>query len=345
MGILNKKVRTGKFLPGNNCPSQNNQKQNFFWSLDLGVSFFCLLFPLTCAQKRDLSLMIYFIDVGHGDCILIQTPDDGIKNNLTNDGLNILIDGGEEVIGREILLPFLWRHKIDTIDCLIATHFHSDHIGGLISVLENFPVKMVLTNAPKKKGNLNERFLEMVAKENCLWRIAQAEETIFWGKEMEVFILNPKELDKEENNNSIVLKIDYQGKGLLLTGDIEGKRRKEDPKNCRFTERRLVDEGKEMLHSHILKVSHHGSETSSTNEFLSFVSPQIAIITAGRKRFGNIILPDSSVILRLQKYGVKIYRTDFGDTNYKTAPGDDHILIKVSPPDEITVRYLKSLIF
>ncbi|MEO0102348.1 MAG: MBL fold metallo-hydrolase [candidate division WOR-3 bacterium] len=332
-------------MPRNQCPGDNNRKRKFFWPLDLASYFFCLLLSFACSQRRDLALMIYFIDVGHGDCILIQTPDDGIKNNLTNEGLNILIDGGEEVMGREILLPFLWRHKIDTIDCLIATHFHSDHIGGLISVLENFPVKMVLTNAQKKEGELNRRFLETVAKENCLWRIARANDTIFWGKEMEVFILNPKELDKEENNNSIVLKIEYQGKGLLLTGDIEGKKKGEEPKNCKFTERRLIIEYKEILHSHVLKVSHHGSETSSTDEFLSLVSPKMAIITAGRKRFGNSILPDSSVILRLLKFGAKVYRTDFEDTSYKTAPGDDHILIKISPEGEITAHYLTRLIF
>ncbi len=308
--------------------------------------FLCLLLSLLfCSERKELSLKIYFLDVGHGDCIFLQTPDDGIRGNGEYEGLCILIDGGEERMGREILLPFLRQNRIDTIDCLIATHFHSDHIGGLIPVLESFPVRMILTNTKEKKGELNGRFLELAAQEGCSWRIVQAGETIFWGKEMEVFILNPEKLGKEENNNSIVLKIEYEGKKILLTGDIEGKERKEDSKNCRFVERSLVDKNKEILRSHILKVAHHGSETSSTEEFLAAVRSEVAVITAGRKKFGGHILPDSSVVLRLRKFGAQIYRTDFGDTDYQTAPGDDHILIKISS-GKIDVRYLhKFLIF
>jgi competence protein ComEC len=309
-------------------------------SLYLKLSLLLSLLLSSCAKRANLPLTIYFIDVGHGDCILIRTPDDGIKNNLKNEGLKILIDGGELAPGKKILLPFLRYLRIDTIDCLIATHFHSDHIGGLIPVLESLAVKTVLTNCQSQKGELNERFLQLVKQEKALWRIARAPDTLFWGKELSVFILNPETLERDENNNSIVLKIEYGGKGILLCGDIEGKERNEAPEKIRFKEKRLVEKYRNLLPSFFLKVAHHGSETSSTEPFLTAVSPKVAIITAGRKRFGNTILPDSSVVLRLEGFGAKIFRTDFADTSYRTAFGDDHIYLKILPNGEFTVGYL-----
>ncbi len=304
---------------------------------------------ISCPKKQELSLRVYFIDVGHGDCILIQTPDDGIKNNGIAEGINILIDGGEKNAGQEIVVPFLSRLGIDTIQILIATHFHSDHIGGLIPVLEHFPVKLVLTHTEKKEGerdaSLHKEFLKRVAEENCRQRQAVAGDTIFIGRELKAIILNPKILDEEENNNSIVLKIEYSSIGLLFTGDIEGKKRKEKASEIRYAERRLVDNYPGLLKSHLLKVAHHGSETSSTEEFLKIVSPKVAIITGGRKRFGGVVLPDSSVIFRLRRLGAKVYRTDFEDTDYKTAAGDDHIKVLVSPDSSLQVNYLRPPLF
>ncbi len=307
------------------------------------ISLFLLF--ISCQRTQEFSLKVYFIDVGHGDCILIQTPDDQIPNNGIYEGRNILIDGGDEVKGREIVLPFLLRLKIDTIDILLATHFHSDHIGGLIPVLEGFPARSILTYAKEKRGGLNTRFLESVSAENSLHRIVKAGDTICLGREIKAYILNPITIDEDENNNSIVLKIEYQGKGLLFSGDIEGKDRRSSAEEIKYAEKKMVDNYREVLRAFVLKVPHHGSETSSTLEFLKAVSPKIAVITAGRKKFGNTLLPDSSVVLRLRGIGAEIYRTDFGDTDYLTAAGDDHILVKISPDGKVTAKYLHLPVF
>ncbi len=297
-----------------------------------------LLFTSSCPpREEDLALKVYFLDVGHGDCILIQTPDDRLKGNEFAEGLVILIDGGEEKMGREIVLPFLKNLGIDTIHQLIATHFHSDHIGGLLPVLESYPVKRILTYTKEREGKLNQRFFEMALTEGCPWHSIRSGDTLFWGKEMSVSVLNPTRIDKEENKNSVVLKIEYQGKSLLLTGDIEEKRRKSKGEiECS----ELVNRYRHLLPATVLKVPHHGSETSSSEEFLLAVSPEIAVITAGRKKFGPVVLPETSVVLRLKRFATEIYRTDLNDTNPRSAPGDDHILIKIDSSGKISAQYL-----
>ncbi|MEO0087835.1 MAG: hypothetical protein ABIK90_07155, partial [candidate division WOR-3 bacterium] len=129
-----------------------------------------------------------------------------------------------------------------------------------------------------------------------------------------------------------------------FAGDIEGKKRKESSNICRYTERFLVERFNKELKAKVLKVPHHGSETSLTDTFLKLVSPEIAIITAGRKKFGNVILPDTTVILRLIRNNIKIFRTDKDDYSYKDAPGDDHILIEIKDNNFIC-RYYSYLIF
>lgn len=315
---------------------------------------FALLFITFCKEPvRDDSLRVVFIDVGHGDCILIQTPDDKNPANGIYQGLNILIDGGEREAGEKIVVPFLKSKRIDTIDVMIATHNHSDHLAGLIPVLEAFPVKMVLEPGYERRVKFYKDFISAVKNEpGCKYYkrlvpdlLEKEGDELDWGKELKVVVLNSEHKVNEQtiNNSSIVLKISYGETSVLLMADAEGKKRKEPPETVKYLEKDLIEEFGDGLKSDILKVGHHGSETSTTIPFLEKVKPGYAIILAGRKSFSGKILPDESVVERLEEREIKIFRTDFLDS--KPTPGDDHIEIIISKDKGIKrIRYLPLLI-
>lgn len=313
---------------------------------------FILLFFSCHPQSLDLPLKITFIDVGQGDCILIQTPND---HNDTNDiyrGLIILIDGGEKEMGETVVVPFLRRLNIDTIDLLIATHAHSDHMAGLIPVIQEFPVKMITQPGFSRETKFYQEFATVAKKEpNCQYYermipdlIQKEGDLLNWGKELEVTVLNSnaKVTEATINNSSVVLRIAYGKVSILLMGDAEGKNRNEPPTTIKFVEKSLLDKFGTELKSDILKVSHHGSETSTTIPFLNVVKPKFAIITAGNKKFGQPALPDLTVIQRLKQNGIKIFRTDYDDQNrpWLETLNDDHIQIILKQDSIVKIGYL-----
>lgn len=299
---------------------------------------FFLFFFLFCQKEEKLSFKLFFIDVGHGDAILIRIP-----NNTHY--LDILIDGGERKSGKNILIPFLKNQKVDTFHYLFITHNHSDHLGGILAVLENFYISNLITSQKEDTKKLYSEFLAKLKELDLKPKKIKIGESIILGKNSKIKILNCFKEGDDENNSSLVLKLIYDTFSFLFTGDIEGKKRKESSNICRYTERFLVERFNKELKAKVLKVPHHGSETSLTDTFLKLVSPEIAIITAGRKKFGNVILPDTTVILRLLKNDVKIFRTDKDDYSYKDAPGDDHILIEIKDNKFICQYYYPHLIF
>jgi beta-lactamase superfamily II metal-dependent hydrolase len=283
---------------------------------------------------------VTFIDVGHGDCILIQTPDDGIKGNGKYDGKVILIDGGETIEGRRIIIPYLKAHGIGkdrSIGFLIMTHAHSDHLGGLIPVIQAYQVNAILDPGYKAKTRMYKTFCKLAKNEpNCKFYkplrgtlIQKEGDNLDWGSELEVRVLNSEEEAKDINNTSIVIWFKYGELTFLLVGDAEGKERKDSPEVLKFVEKDLVEQYDNRLKSTFLKAGHHGSESSSTDAFIDTVSPAYVIICAGNKKFSGTLLPDQSVIKRYEKRGIKIYRTDRDDR--KKSPdktsGDDHIII------------------
>ncbi len=300
-------------------------------------NFLFIFLFLFCQKENHLSFKIFFIDVGHGDAILIKIPDNSHYKN-------ILIDGGEEKYAEDILIPFLKREKIDTLHYLFITHNHSDHLGGILKVLENFYILNLITSQKKGANKLSLRFLEKLNQLGLTPKKIQIGDSFLIGEKVKIKILNCYKKGDDENNSSLVLKLVYDTFSFLFTGDIEGKKREESSKICRYAEKFLVERFNKELKSKVLKVPHHGSETSLTDTFLKLVSPQIAIITAGRKKFGNVILPDTSVILRLLENNIKVFRTDKDDYSYKDAPGDDHILIEIKNNNFIC-KYYSPLIF
>lgn len=243
-------------------------------------------------------LNLYFIDVGQGDCTLIK-----LDTNKT-----ILVDGGEGSSdksdkGKNVLYPYLLDRKIDTIDYMIFSHFDSDHAGGLMYILENMKVKNVIIGIQNEDSYLYRKMIEIVKEKNInlividnpkMLKIDDIYLDFIWP------IKNKLISENKLNNNSLVFRLIYNNTKIMFTGDIEIP-----------AENVIVSEyknNKNRLKSDILKVAHHGSDTSTTKEFLELVNPKIALIGVGKNNSFNH--PSKDVISRLEDVQIKIYRTD-----------------------------------
>ena len=222
------------------------------------------------------TLKIYFIDVGQGDCTLIITPK----------GKKILIDGGEGK--NEILLPYLLDRGINKIDYIIISHFDSDHCNGLIEVMEKIKVGKVIVSKQPGESEEYRNILEIIKRKNIEAYVVKAQDRITIEKDLYINILNPagKLEFNDLNNNAMVAKLIYKNFSMLFTGDIEK------------AEENIAQKYKNNLKSTILKVAHHGSKTSTNEEFLKYVEPQIALIGVGENnKFGH---PNQQTIEKLK---------------------------------------------
>lgn len=236
-------------------------------------------------------LKIHFIDVGQGDSTLIITPR----------GKNILIDGGGSDsydVGKNILLPYLLDRKIIKLDYVIISHFDSDHVKAVLTILEELNVEKVIIGKQYESSENYKEFLEIIKHKNIFVKQVSKGDKINIEKHLSINILFPisDQLISENalNNNSIVAKLVYKNFSMLFTGDIE-----------EIAEEKLVEmyARTSTLKSTILKVAHHGSKTSTTEEFLELVSPQIALIGVGKNNlYGH---PNSGVIDRLRELRCK----------------------------------------
>lgn len=194
-----------------------------------------------------------------GDSTLVITPK----------GRKILLDGGEA--DQNILIPYLLARKIKTLDYVIVSHFDSDHSGEIKEVLESLKVKNLVISRQIEKTEECEKVLQIANKKKVKIIFVEAGQrlnieknisfTILWPNENDIIAENPL------NNNSIVAKLSYGKFQMLFTGDIE-----------QIAEEKIVEKYGENLKSTILKVAHHGSKTSSIENFINCVKPQIALI-------------------------------------------------------------------
>ncbi len=232
------------------------------------------------------TFVVYFFDVGQGDSSLV------IFGNTT-----ILIDAGEVDMGDRVVAD-LRRLNVTKIDLLVASHPHSDHIGGLQKVLDNFPVGQVLDSGMSHPSPLYEHFLQSVDKKHIPYRVAAQGQTIDLDPALRILVLSPpeKRLSDDLNTNSIVLRISYGTFDVLFTGDAGGE-----------AEDAMVRSGY-PLDAEVLKVGHHGSMYSTTKTFLDRVHPDIAIISLGSDNpYGH---PHRQTLETLTTEGTDIYRTD-----------------------------------
>lgn len=261
------------------------------------IIIFNLGYPIL--SSKEYGLEINFVDVGQGDCTLIRA-----------NGKNILVDAGGSKdeksfdVGKNTVFPYLLDRGIVSLDYVIVSHFDSDHCQGFNFILKNMKVKTaIICNIGQESEEYNH--FVILAKENkTKIRYVQKGSIIKLGKNKIIEILYPdkneKINDNAKNNNAIVFKLTWNKFSMLFTGDIEEK-----------AERKILEMYKnkeEKLKSDILKVAHHGSKSSTMQEFLDEVKPSIALIGVGENNnFGH---PNDMVLNRLEQSGCKTYRTD-----------------------------------
>jgi competence protein ComEC len=243
------------------------------------------------------SVEVDFIDVGQGDGILIQS----------SDGTNVVIDGGEQGSGE---LPYLQSKNIKRVDMMVATHPHSDHIGGLVDVLNAIPVSKVVTNGQPHTTGVYEKFLDGIANAKAEYIEAKRGDTLQAGN-LTLQVLSPVSAASGDfNNNSLVLRLVVGKVTFLFTGDAQMD-----------AEASLIAANL-PLKADILKVGHHGSHTSSSMSFLSQVKPAVAVYMAGvDNQYGH---PHSETIASLNSIGAKIYGTDVNGTVSVTTDGNTY---------------------
>ncbi|MEI8215760.1 MAG: DNA internalization-related competence protein ComEC/Rec2 [Eubacteriales bacterium] len=254
-----------------------------------------IMLPDLKYTKADIS----FIDVGQGDCIHIRT----------SSGKNILIDGGGSRVnedgspgydvGKKILMPYLLKNRVDKIDLAIVTHLHEDHFSGLASLSKLIEIKKLVIyegNRAKEEEVLSKVH---IAKENLIY-VANSDR-IYLEDDVYIDILYPDHNisedfgEKDENEMNLLLKLNYQGVKVLITGDL-----------TTIDEEKIIL-GDVDLSADILKVGHHGSKYSSSQEFLDRVDPKVGIIQVGKNNFGH---PNPAVIEKIQNMNIILYRTD-----------------------------------
>lgn len=241
-------------------------------------------------QLPDDKFHMYFLNIGQGDSTLIKTPENH----------QILIDGGPKNYVLQQLdqvMPFFDK----TIDLVVITHPHADHIDGLVEVLKRYEVNAVLMTGVDYKSPSYDEFLKIVAVKKIQTYIAKNDEDFgFASVTFDVIYPDKALLGKKFinlNNSSIVMKVLYAGTTILMTGDMA------------FEEEDALIKTGLNLKADILKVGHHGSKTSTSQEFLNLVKPEIAIIQSGKgNNFGH---PNKESLDRLKTSGVRqIYRND-----------------------------------
>lgn len=237
------------------------------------------------------NLLVTFFDVGQGDAIFIEVPN----------GNQILIDGGP---GDRILaklgrtMPFWDR----SIDLLVLTHPHADHLDGLLEVLKRYDIEMILESGVAHSIPEYKEWRELLERRDIEVITARAGEKVDAGARVTINILSPFDdyagvTVKNVHDANVASRLTHGENSFLFMGDAE-----------KMIEYRLLFESPQLLDADVLKVGHHGSKTSSGEEFLAAVSPEIAVIQVGRKnRFGH---PVQEVLDRLAAVGAKILRTD-----------------------------------
>lgn len=232
-------------------------------------------------------LEITFADVGQGDSIMVSN----------GAGFEILVDGGRKSAG-ETLLNYLRENEISELEVIVATHADSDHIGGLIDVIEAEDIsigKVYYNGYPGITDTWNE-FLDALADEGKSLVSAHYPQSYAWGG-IQFEVLNPISglVDPDQNEASIVLAVKYNQMDVLLTADIDAG-----------VEMMLPTRSPD-LDSEILKVAHHGSQYSTSDLLLQEVNPEQAIISVGTNPYGH---PALEVLSRLTSIGAHVWRTD-----------------------------------
>ena len=255
---------------------------------------------------QNARLTVKVLDIGQGDAILIKA-----------DGQNVLVDT-VDIGQRDKLVALLKKENLTTIDKVIITHPHADHLGGMPVVMENFKIGKIYDSGKTATTALYKQYLTGVNKRKIPFEIATPGSEIAISKDILLKILAPdKSLleDADTNNSSIVAKLVYGQFSMMLTGDAEKE-----------SESIMVKRFGKELKSNVLKAAHHGSNTSSSPEFLKALAPEAVVISlAADNDFHH---PHPSTINKYKKANMKIYRTDTDGTVQITSDGKTYAVDK-----------------
>ena len=246
---------------------------------------------------NDGRLAVHFIDVNQGDSALI------LYDNTT-----VLIDAGEADAGPRVV-SYLKRQGVSDIDILIATHPHSDHIGGMQDVFKNFNVHRVIDSGIPYTTPTYRKFLQTIDQKNIPYSTVRRGDSFYPAPGLTLLVLSAPDGSKDEdpNDSSIVLRATYGRVNIMFEGDAGIP-----------TEESMIHSGL-PLESQVLKVAHHGSPHGTGNAFLDRVRPEVAIISVGA---GNMYhFPAAETISRLKNAGALIFRTDTGGSTVVRTDG------------------------
>lgn len=258
-------------------------------SLFNGSSFikdiFSKVSTLVTAQENSTKddFQIHFLDVGQGDSTLIVC-----------DGKTMLIDAGEVDKGNTVV-KYLKKNNIKTLDFIIGTHPDSDHIGGLLTVIKEYRPETLFLSVVNEPSTVTENLKSYINDNGIAVTGPKVGETYMLGS-ASVRIVGPVDIYDEDNNNSISVLVTYHGKKFLFMGDTEA-----------VAEKDIIDNGVDV-NCDVLKLSHHGSSTSTTDILLQKASPEIAVISCGKdNKYGH---PHIETLEKLLKNNITMYRTD-----------------------------------
>jgi competence protein ComEC len=246
-------------------------------------------------------LKVHYLDVGQGDSIIIQQGSAAMIIDAGNPG-----DKGT-------IVRYIDSLGIKKFDFVVGTHVHADHIGSMDTVIKTYEIGKVYFPKQTSTTATFKRFVDAVSAKGLKLHVPVVGESFLLGEAV-CTVMSPKgENYKNSNDYSIVIKIQFGNTAFIFTGDAE-----------ELSEREML-QGDLDLRANVLKVSHHGSKSSTTEEFLRSVNPEYAIISVGKdNRYGH---PSEEVLYRLKNAGIKVYRTDEQGT-----------IIIVSDGKEVTIN-------
>jgi competence protein ComEC len=243
-------------------------------------------------KRFNNDLRVNFIDVGNGDAIIVEAPD----------GMRMLIDGGgfhtgDFDVGKSILTPILLSKKILTLDYVINTHPHGDHLGAIPTILRDFTVKNLYTGSYFISRERFVDLMKLLREKKIPLSTWKRGDKILLKNGMEILVLNPgPETGTDDlNNASLVMRVGSGNFSILFAGDIGSD-----------IEAKLILEGNH-LKADVLKIPHHGSRYSSSHEFLAAVQPKIAVLSVGKGIPG---IPSHEALKRYEAFSIPVLRTD-----------------------------------
>ena len=240
----------------------------------------------TTAALSDGGLTVHFIDVGQADCALLECG-----------GEYMMIDGGNQEDG-QLVVSYLEQQGVEELSAVVCTHAHEDHVGGLPSVLAVYPTAAVYAPTKTYSSKVFDNFVYYTDQQGLEITIPEPGDTMQLG-EADITVLGPVQSYADPNHTSIVLRVEYGDTSFLFTGDMET-----GPEND------MLDYWGDRIEwkTDVLKVGHHGSNTSTSYRFLNEVDPDYGVISVGKDN--SYDHPHEEPMSRLNQAGVVLFRTD-----------------------------------